>query len=62
VVKNFDFYRAQGSVYLSDKNDMANLTRAMIKLKSIDWFKNSVRDIRAFKVEVWSSFTDFMKE
>lgn len=34
----------------------------MIKLKSIDWFKNSVRDIRAFKVEDWSNFTDFMKE
>lgn len=62
VLEEFDFYRAQGSVYLSDKNDMANLTKAMIKLKSIDWFKNSVRDIRAFKVEDWSNFTDFMKE
>jgi len=62
VLEEFDFYRAQGSVYLSEKNDMANLTRAMIKLRSIDWFKNSVRDIRAFKVEDWSNFTDFMKE
>lgn len=41
---------------------MVNLTRAMIKLKSIDCFKNSVKDIRAFKVEDWSNFTDFMKE
>jgi virulence-associated protein VapD len=41
---------------------MANLTKAMIKLKSIDWFRKSVRDIRAFKVEDWSNFTDFMKE
>ncbi len=62
VLENFDFYRAQGSVYLTEKNDMANLTRAMIKLKSIDWFRNSVRDIRAFKVEDWSNFTSFMKE
>lgn len=62
VLEEFDFYRAQGSVYLSDKNDMVNLTRAVIKLKSIDWFRNSVRDIRAFKVEDWSNFTDFMKE
>jgi virulence-associated protein VapD len=62
VLEEFDFYRAQGSVYLSDKNDMANLTRAMIKLKSISWFRDSVRDIRAFKVEDWSNFTDFMKE
>jgi virulence-associated protein VapD len=62
ILEEFNFYRAQGSVYLSDKNDMANLTRAMIKLKSVAWFKNSVRDIRAFKVEDWSNFTDFMKE
>lgn len=41
---------------------MVNLTKAMIKLKGIDWFKNSVRDIRAFKVEDWSDFTPFMKE
>ncbi len=62
VLEEFDFYRAQGSVYLSDKNDMANLTKAMIKLKSITWFRVSVRDIRAFKVEDWSNFTEFMKE
>jgi virulence-associated protein VapD len=62
VLEAFDFYRTQGSVYLSEKNDMANLTKAMIKLKSIDWFRKSVRDIRAFKVEDWSNFTDFMKE
>jgi len=62
VLEAFDFYRAQGSVYLSEKNDMANLTKAMIKLKRIDWFRKSVRDIRAFKVEDWSNFTDFMKE
>ena len=62
VLEEFQFYRAQGSVYLSEKNDMANLTKAMIKLKSIPWFSNSVRDIRAFKVEDWSNFTEFMKE
>jgi virulence-associated protein VapD len=62
ILEKFNFYRAQGSVYLTEKNDMANLTRAMIQLKSIDWFRNSVRDIRAFKVEDWSNFTSFMKE
>jgi virulence-associated protein VapD len=62
ILENFGFYRAQGSVYLTEKDDMVNLTRAMIKLKSVDWFKNSVRDIRAFKVEDWSNFTEFMKE
>ncbi len=62
ILEEFNFYRAQGSVYLTDKNDMVNLTRAMNKLKTIDWFRNSVRDIRAFRVEDWSNFTDFMKE
>ncbi len=36
ILEEFNFYRAQRSVYLTDKNDMVNLTRAMIKLKSID--------------------------
>lgn len=62
ILEEFSFFRAQGSVYLSEQNDMVNLTRAMVKLKSIDWFQNSVRDIRAFKVEDWSDFTRFIKE
>ena len=62
VLEKFNFYRAQGSVYLTQNNDLVNVTRAMIALKEIDWFKNSVRDIRAFKVEDWSDFSSFMKE
>jgi virulence-associated protein VapD len=27
-----------------------------------DWFKKSVRDIRAFRVEDWSDFTTLIKE
>ena len=41
---------------------MANLLRAINALKNTDWFKNSVRDIRAFRVEDWSDFTPFIKE
>ena len=55
------FYRGQGSLYLSTNNDMTNLLRAMNDLKSIDWFKNSVRD-RAFRIEDSSDFTIFIKE
>ena len=62
ILEKFDFYRAQGSVYLSTNSDLVNVTRAMIALKNVDWFKNSVRDIRAFRVEDWSNFTEFMKE
>jgi virulence-associated protein VapD len=61
-LRKYEFYNTQGSVYLSEKNDLSNLFRAMNELKSIDWFKNSVRDISAFRIEDWSNFTDFMKE
>ena len=62
VLRNYDFYNTQGSVYLSEKNDLNSLFRAMNHLKSIDWFCKSVRDIRTFKVEDWSDFTSFFKE
>lgn len=41
---------------------MANLYKAIEALKKIDWFRNSVRDIRAFRVEDWSDFTPVIKE
>ena len=61
VLEKSDFYNTQGSVYLSTNNNMANLLTAIIALKNIDWFKKSVRDICAFRVEDWSNFTDFIK-
>ena len=48
--------------YLTERNDMANLYRAIEALKKTDWFRDSVRDIRAFKVEDWSDFTPVFKE
>lgn len=57
------FEWTQGSVYVN-KNNENNLTlvyKAINKLSNIDWFKKSVRDIRAFKVEDWSDFTDIVK-
>ena len=62
ALRKYEYYYTQGSVYLSENSDMSNLFRAMNELKKIPWFKDSVRDIRAFRVEDWSNFTDFMKE
>jgi virulence-associated protein VapD len=62
VLYRFGFYRIQGSVYLSESTDMVNLFQAIDALKQIEWFKNSVRDIRAFRVENWSDFTGFVKD
>ena len=61
VLRQYDFYNTQGSVYLTQKNDMVTLHRAIDALKKIVWFKKSVRDIRAFRVEDWSNYTDFVK-
>lgn len=62
MLREYDFYNTQGSVYLTEKNDMANLYRAIEALKKIDLFKKSVRDLRAFRVEDWSDFTSVVKE
>lgn len=62
LLREYEFFNTQGSVYLSKTGDMANLYRAIEALKKIDWFKKSVRDIRAFKVEDWSDFTAVIKE
>ena len=40
---------------------MVTLHRAIDALKKTVWFKKSVRDIRAFRVEDWSNYTDFVK-
>lgn len=57
------FEWTQGSVYISkDKeNNLTTVYKAINKLSSIEWFKDSVRDIRAFKVEDWSDFTEIVK-
>lgn len=53
----------QGSVYITkeESGSLATVYKAINKLASIKWFKDSVRDIRAFKVEDWSDFTDIVK-
>lgn len=61
ILNRYGFQRVQGSVYVSQNDSLVNVTLAMNALKALEWFPNCVRDIRAFKVEHWSDFTDFMK-
>ena len=51
----------QGSTYLTQSDDLGTLYKAIMLLSKIDWFKKSVRDIRGFKVENWSNFTEIVK-
>jgi len=61
TLAGFGFIRVQGSVYLADNDDLANLFSAVMALKSLVWFPASARDIRAFEVEHWSDFTRLVK-
>ncbi len=62
LLRGYNFYNVQGSVYLSDeKATMADLLEAILALKKVEWFRRSVRDIRGFKVEDWSDFTNLVK-
>lgn len=61
VLEAYDFYRRQGSVYVTDNNDLANLFGAITALKALKWFGPSVKDLRAFRMESWSNFTAFVK-
>jgi virulence-associated protein VapD len=61
ILGDYDFYRRQGSVYVTDDNDLANLFSAINALKGLPWFGPSVRDLRAFKIESWSNFTSYVK-
>lgn len=62
TVRKYGFERIQGSVYVNDNEDMANLFAAILALKRLPWFQNSVRDIRGFKIENWSDFTPIIKD
>jgi virulence-associated protein VapD len=55
------FRRVQGSLYVCENEDMANLFLAIQSLKALAWFPKSVRDIRAFRIEQWSDFTSLVK-
>jgi virulence-associated protein VapD len=55
------FSRVQGSLYVTENEDMANLFLAMQDLRSLIWIPLSVRDIRAFRIEQWSDFTPVIK-
>jgi virulence-associated protein VapD len=56
---NFEWI--QGSTYMTKNDDLNDLVAVIMQLSKIDWFKKSVRDIRGFKVENWSNFTELVK-
>ena len=61
ILAQYGFRRVQGSLYVTDNEDMAQLFMTIQALKSRSWFPSSVRDIRAFRIEQWSDFTAIIK-
>ena len=61
VLRRNGFNWVQGSTYLPESDDLGNVIKAIMALSKINWFKKSVRDIRGYKVENWSDFTDIVK-
>ena len=62
ILNKFSFNRIQGSLYVTENENMELVTKAMVSLSRLSWFSASVRDIRAFKVEQGSNFNSFFKE
>ncbi len=57
----FGFERVQWSVYAANHEDLAKLFSAVDALKALDWFGRSVVDLRAFRMEQGSDFTEIVK-
>ena len=63
IMDDLEFHWTQGSLYIckGENNNLTHVYKVINKLSNIAWFKESVRDIRAFKVDDWSDFTDIVK-
>lgn len=61
VMANNGFEWIQGSTYITETEDMGRLFLLIQQLSRIDWFRKSVRDIRGYRIENWSDFTDMVK-
>lgn len=61
VLEEHEFHWFQGSTYMIASNDLGKVLGAIMTLKSIEWFRKSVRDIRGYRVEDWSDFTPLFK-
>jgi virulence-associated protein VapD len=61
ILGQHGFRRVQGSLYVTDDENMAKLFLTIQALRVLPWFPESVRDIRAFRIEQWSDFTPVVK-
>ena len=61
LLRKDGFEWVQGSTYMTRDNNLGSLVKAVMDLSKKEWFKKSVRDIRGYKVEDWSDFTQLVR-
>jgi len=61
VLSHYGYEWRQGSVYVGGDDDLANLFAVVNDLRALPWFTSAVRDIRVFRVEMWSDLTAVIK-
>lgn len=61
-LESLGFEWMQGSVHINfdTNNSLTTVYKAINRFSQIGWFKQSVRDIRAFKIEDCSDFTEIV--
>ena len=55
------FIWKQGSVYINPSGGLVDLYAAVEDLKALPWFGDVVREVRAFRLENNSDFTEMVK-
>lgn len=61
TLEQHGFVWVQGSLYHLNSDDMGKLFLAIQDLMQIPWFPPSIRDIRGYRVEQSSDFTQIVK-
>ena len=61
TVERFGFNRIQGSTYASDHEDHGRLFLALTALRELEWFGPSLSNIRVFRMEQGTDFTEIMQ-
>ncbi len=57
ILVKHGFERTQLSVFAAKEENLGNLVRAVLELKSKEWFGKSIKSIRAFRMELGTDLT-----
>ncbi len=61
IVGRYGFSRIQGSTYAAPHEDHGQMFLALTALRELDWFGRCVQDIRVFRLDQGTDFTQIMK-